>query len=257
MLKKLQALVIKVLKGEKMPSGYIDIESADKKGKFKAYFTSNPYLSDLQRPPGIVIIQEIFGISPFLREMANRYAAHGFAVLVPDLFWRQGETLCELPDQSEIATLKAFEMYKNFDIEKGLEDIAASLRWLRENENTGGNTAVVGYCLGGLLAFLSGCQLDIEASIGYYGVGIEKHLQNINMIRKPMCLHFAENDGFVPKKTQEEISEVFKNSELVKVYPYSGVDHGFARTGGANYDRASAETSDTRTLSILKKALIR
>ena len=63
--------------------------------------------------------------------------------------------------------------------------------------------------------------------------------------------------GFVPKKTQEEISEVFKNSELVKVYPYSGVDHGFARTGGANYDRASAETSDTRTLSILKKALIR
>ena len=80
-----------------MPSGYIDIKSSDGEGEFKAYFTSRPYLSDLPRPPGIVIIQEIFGISPFLKEMANRYAAHGFAVVVPDLFWRQGAALTELP----------------------------------------------------------------------------------------------------------------------------------------------------------------
>ena len=184
-----------------MPSGYIDIKSSDGEGEFKAYFTSRPYLSDLPRPPGIVIIQEIFGVSPFLKEMANRYAAHGFAVVVPDLFWRQGASLTELPDQSEIATNKAFELYQKFDIEKGVDDIAASLRWLRENENTSGKTAVVGYCLGGLLAFLSGCQLDIDAAIGYYGVGIEKNLQHKNMIRKPMMLHFAENDTFVPAET--------------------------------------------------------
>src|SRR6056300_262213 len=169
-----------------MPSGYIDIKSSDETGEFKAYFTSRPYLSDLPRPPGIVIIQEIFGISPFLKEMANRYAAHGFAVVVPDLFWRQGSSLTELPDQSEVATNKAFELYQKFDVEKGVDDIAASLRWLRENENTSGKTAVVGYCLGGLLAFLSGCQLDIDAAIGYYGVGIEKNLTHKNMIRKPM-----------------------------------------------------------------------
>ena len=238
-----------------MPSGYIDIKSSDGEGEFKAYFTSRPYLSDLPRPPGIVIIQEIFGVSPFLKEMANRYAAHGFAVVVPDLFWRQGASLTELPDQSEIATNKAFELYQKFDIEKGVDDIAASLRWLRENENTSGKTAVVGYCLGGLLAFLSGCQLDIDAAIGYYGVGIEKNLQHKNMIRKPMMLHFAENDTFVPAETRKELEENFSDSDLVSLHNYKGCDHGFARTGGANYDKAAAEISDTRTLALLKKSL--
>ena len=238
-----------------MPSGYIDIKSSDGEGDFKAYFTSRPYLSDLPRPPGLVIIQEIFGVSPFLKEMANRYAAHGFAVVVPDLFWRQGASLTELPDQSETATNKAFELYQKFDVEKGVDDIAASLRWLRENENTSGKTAVVGYCLGGLLAFLSGCQLDIDAAIGYYGVGIEKNLQNKNMIRKPMMLHFAENDAFVPAETRKELEESFSDSDLVSLHNYKGCDHGFARTGGANYDKAAAEISDTRTLALLKKSL--
>ena len=238
-----------------MPSGYIDIKSSDETGEFKAYFTSRPYLPDLPRPPGIVIIQEIFGISPFLKEMANRYAAHGFAVVVPDLFWRQASSLTELPDQSEVATNKAFELYQKFDIEKGVDDIAASLRWLRENENTSGKTAVVGYCLGGLLAFLSGCQLDIDAAIGYYGVGIEKNLMHKNMIRKPMMLHFAENDGFVPEETRKELEESFNENDLVSIHNYGGCDHGFARTGGENYDKAAAEISDTRTLSLLKKSL--
>jgi len=238
-----------------MPSGYIDIKSSDETGEFKAYFTSRPYLSDLPRPPGIVIIQEIFGISPFLKEMANRYAAHGFAVVVPDLFWRQGSSLTELPDQSEVATNKAFELYQKFDVEKGVDDIAASLRWLRENENTSGKTAVVGYCLGGLLAFLSGCQLDIDAAIGYYGVGIEKNLTHKNMIRKPMMLHFAENDGFVPEATRKELEESFIGNDLVSIHNYGGCDHGFARTGGQNFDKAAAEISDTRTLALLKKSL--
>ena len=87
------------------------------------------------------------------------------------------------------------------------------MRWLRENENTSGKTAVVGYCLGGLLAFLSGCQLDIDAAIGYYGVGIEKNLQHKNMIRKPMMLHFAENDAFVPVETRKELEENFSDSD--------------------------------------------
>ena len=239
-----------------MPSGYIDINSTDGSGSFKAYFASRPYVSDLPRPAGLVIIQEIFGISPFLKEMANRYAAHGFAVLVPDLFWRQSEPLTELPDQSEAATQKAFELYKAFDAEKALDDIAASLRWLRENENTSGKTGVLGYCLGGLLSFMSGCQLDIDAAIGYYGVGIEKNLLNKNMIRKPIMLHFAENDGFVPKETIKELQEAFANNDLVSIYNYAGCDHGFARTGGANYDRGAAEISDTRTMSLLKKALL-
>ncbi len=239
-----------------MPSGYIDIPSADSSGPFKAYFTSRPYMSDLPRPPGLVIIQEIFGISPFLKEMANRYAAHGFAVLVPDLFWRQADPLTELPDQSEAATQKAFDLYKTFDTEKALDDIAASLRWLRENEHTSGKTGVVGYCLGGLLAFMSGCQLDIDAAIGYYGVGIEKNLQNANMIRKPIMLHFAEKDGFVPTKTIKELEEKFSNNNLVSIHNYAGCDHGFARTGGGNYDRGAAEISDTRTLALLKKSLM-
>tara|TARA_B110000914_G_scaffold112299_1_gene98284 strand:- start:315 stop:1028 length:714 start_codon:yes stop_codon:yes gene_type:complete len=235
-----------------MPSGYIDIKSSDNQGSFKAYFTSRPYVADLPRPAGIVIAQEIFGVSPFLKEMANRYAALGFAVIVPDLFWRQEAPLTELPDQSEIATQKAFELYKGFDVEKGVDDIAASLRWMRENDNVSGKTAVVGYCLGGLLAFKSGCQLDIDASISYYGVGIEKALENKAMIRKPMMLHIGEQDSLVNLETQKTLETEFKENSFVTINKYPGADHGFARTGGANYDKAAAEISDMRTLSLLK-----
>ena len=184
--------------------------------------------------------------------MANRYAALGFAVIVPDLFWRQEAPLTELPDQSEIATQKAFELYKGFDVEKGVDDIAASLRWMRENDNVSGKTAVVGYCLGGLLAFKSGCQLDIDASISYYGVGIEKSLENKAMIRKPMMLHIGEQDSLVGPETQELLKKEFADNSFVKINTYTGADHGFARTGGVNYDRAAAEISDMRTLSLLK-----
>ena len=106
-----------------------------------------------------------------------------------------------------------------------------------------------------ILAFLSGCQLDIDAAIGYYGVGIEKNLQHKNMIRKPMMLHFAENDAFVPAETRKELEENFSDSDLVSLHNYAGCDHGFARTGGGNYDKAAAEISDTRTLALLKKSL--
>jgi len=239
-----------------MPSGYIDVSAADDSGAFKAYYASRPPMPDLPRPPGIVIVQEIFGISPFLKEMANRYAAHGFAVLIPDLFWRQSEPLTELPDASGTAVQKAFELYKTFDVEKGVEDIAASLRWLRESENTSGKTAVIGYCLGGLLAFMSGCQLDIDAAIGYYGVGIEKALQHKNMIRKPLLLHFAENDGFIPPETVKELNEKLSDNNLVSIHSYAACDHGFARTGGGNYNRDAAEISDARTLTLLKKSLL-
>ena len=76
-----------------MPSGYIDIESADKKGKFKAYFTSNPYLSDLQRPPGIVIIQEIFGVNNHIKSVANKFTEEGFIVWSPEIYHRLGEEI--------------------------------------------------------------------------------------------------------------------------------------------------------------------
>ena len=72
-----------------------------------------------------------------------------------------------------------------------------------------------------------------------------------------MILHLAEEDGFVSKDIQEELKKTFKESDLVNIYSYAGADHGFARTGGGNYDKAAAEISDLRTLSLLKKALIK
>ena len=75
------------------------------------------------------------------------------------------------------------------------------------------------------------------------------------MIRKPMMLHLAEDDGFVPVETQKILEETFQDNDLVTIHKYSGADHGFARTGGANYDRASSEISDSRTLALLKKSL--
>jgi len=204
--------------------------------------------------PGVVVLQEIFGVNQFLRQVCEWYAAHGFVAICPDLFWRQ-EPGVELTDQSEAEWQKAFQLYQGLDEAKAVEDSAAALEFLRQHPACTGGVGAVGFCLGGKLAWLLSVRYKPDCTVGYYGVGIEKALYEANGLASPLMLHIAGKDQYCPPEAQEQIHETLDSNSLVTIHDYPGQDHAFGRPGGAHYDAAAAEVANLRTLEFFLRHL--
>lgn len=204
--------------------------------------------------PGLVLAQEIFGINRVMRKIADAFAEEGFCVLVPDLFWRF-EKGVEL-GYTDMDWKKATDYYKAFDVDKGVQDMSAALSAVRRHPSVQGKVGVVGYCLGGLLAYLCACRTDCEAAVGYYGVGIDQHLEESHRIQSPLLLHFGERDSFVPLSTIERVEAALGKNTLVTIYRYPDADHAFARVGEHHYHPQAAEKANKRTINFLKKSLM-
>ena len=204
--------------------------------------------------PAVVVIQEIFGINPFVRATADRMAALGYLAVAPDLFWRIKPGI-DITDQTEAEWKEAFGYYNAFDVPKGVQDIAATIDAVRADPGCSGRVGAMGFCLGGLLAFLTATRTDADASVGYYGVGIDNFLGEADRIGRPLLMHIAGEDGFVPKDAQAKILTAQKHRSEVEIHVYPGRDHAFAREGGAHYDATDAETANARTAVFFGKAL--
>ncbi len=198
--------------------------------------------------PAIVVIQEIFGVNGVMRAIADDLAAQGYLAICPDLFWRI-EPGIDITDQSEAEWAKAFELYTAFNVDKGVEDIAATLATIRADEGCNGKVGSVGFCLGGLLSFLTATRTDIDAAVCFYGVGIENKVDEATSLSRPVMLHAAEEDQFVPKAAQATLTEALSAHPLVTLHSYAGRDHAFARKGGEHYDAADAALAEQRTLA--------
>jgi carboxymethylenebutenolidase len=217
------------------------------------------FMAYLARPaagkgPGVVVIQEIFGVNKVMRGIADGLAEAGYLALCPDLFWRQ-EPGIQLTDQSDKEWARAFELFQGFDVDNGVRDIASTIAHLRKLPGCSGKVGAVGYCLGGRLAYLAATRTDSDASVGYYGVYIQEHLAEAKSIGKPLMLHVAEEDEFVPKAAQEKIFAGLAGHKLVTIHRYPGMGHAFARVGGKHYDKASAELANKRSLDFFKQHL--
>lgn len=163
-----------------MTTRMMDIQAGDKSGTFQGYLS----LPASGSGPGLVIAQEIFGVNISMREVADYYAQEGYVVLVPDLFWRQ-EPGVQLGYTRRLATRLRF--YQGFDEAKGVEDIQASLNALRAMAEVQGQPGVLGFCLGGKLAYLAACRTDASVSVSYYGVGIDKALNEASISKTSWC----------------------------------------------------------------------
>ncbi len=228
-----------------MAGQMISIKTKD--GEMGAYFAQGP-----SKAPGVVVIQEIFGVNPGIRAICDRLAGQGFNAIAPDLFWRiekDVELNADKPEEFQ----KALALMGKFDREKGIDDIQAAITTLRKDSS--GKVGAVGYCLGGLLAYLTACRTDSDASVGYYGVNIDQLLGEAASIKKPLMLHIAEEDGFVNKEAQKKIKDGLAGNKLVTIHSYPGADHGFARVGGAHRDNKNADLADGRTLDFFKQHL--
>ncbi|RMF14856.1 MAG: dienelactone hydrolase family protein [Alphaproteobacteria bacterium] len=226
------------------------IEARDGSGSFGGYLAT----PESGGGPGIVVIQEIFGVNAAMRRICDWLAGEGYVAFCPDLFWRI-EPGIELTDKTDEEWQKAFELYKAFDVDKGVEDIAATLKALRAHRTVNGRVGSVGYCLGGLLAYLTACRTSADANVGYYGVGIDAHLDEAESMAGYLALHIAEEDQFVDKAAQKRIHEALDEHPRVTIWDYPGVDHAFARPDGINFNAEAAALANRRTLDFFAKHL--
>jgi carboxymethylenebutenolidase len=211
-------------------------------GEFDAYLA----LPASGYGPGIVVLQEIFGINKFLRDVADWYAAHGFVALCPDLFWRQQRGV-ELTDKGDDWN-KAIALYQGLDEAKAVEDSAAAVDFLRRHSACSGRAGAVGFCLGGNLAYLLSVRFKPDCAVGYYGVSIEKTLNEASNLGSPLMLHIAGDDKFCPPDAQQQIHSALDSNPLVTIHDYAGLEHAFGRPGGEHYDAAAAELANLRSL---------
>jgi carboxymethylenebutenolidase len=204
--------------------------------------------------PGIVVEQEIFGVNEYMRNVCDWYAAHGFVAICPDLFWRQ-EPGIQLTDQTDAEWQKAFALYQGLDEAKAVEDSSAAVAFLRQHPACSGRVGAVGFCLGGKLAYLLTVRFKPDCAVGYYGVGIERALNEAANLGSPLMLHVAGKDEYCPPAAQKQIHATLDSNPLVTIHDYPENDHAFGRPGGKHYDAASAELANLRTLEFFVRTL--
>jgi NADPH2:quinone reductase len=219
-------------------------------GSFSAYVAGPPS----GEGPGILVIQEIFGVNTVMRDICDRLAAQGYIAVCPDLFWRQ-EPGIQITDKTEAEWAKAFSLYKGFNEAKGVEDLIATLNAIRNMPGCTGKVGTVGFCLGGKLAYLMATRSNADCNVSYYGVGIEGALGEARKIKKPYLSHIAAKDKFVPAEAQAKIRAALAKVKAASVHVYANCDHAFARIGGEHYDEAAARLANARTASFFRHSL--
>ena len=226
----------------------IAIAALDGSGNFNAY-VAEPAGGNAKA--AIIVIQEVFGINAGIRDKCDTLAKDGYLAIAPDLFWRL-EPGIELDPDTQLQ--QALDLFPKFDQQKGIEDIEATIRAARAMVN-GGKVGAVGYCLGGRLAYMAATRTDIDASVGYYGVGIDGLLGESHAIARPLMLHIPTSDGFVPPAVQKAMHDGLDSHPRVTLHDYEGLDHGFATQFGKRRDEAAATLADGRTSAFFAEHL--
>jgi carboxymethylenebutenolidase len=219
----------------------VRIDTLEGDESFEAYLAEPP-----QAPrAAVIVIQEIFGVNEGIRRKCDRWAELGYLALAPDLFWRLEPGVELDPDMPE-QFKQALDLMGRFDQDQGISDIEATIRAARARVG-GGKVGAVGYCLGGRLAFMGAARTDIDASVGYYAVGVDGLLGEKHAIARPLMLHIAGADHFVGPDAQKAMHDGLDDHPRATLHDYPGEDHGFAAEMGQRRSEDAAQLADSRT----------
>ena len=233
-----------------MKSGeYIKIKTEEAK-EFSGFLCLPPG----GRGPGLLLIQEIFGVNSHIRDVADLYAQDGFVVLAPDLFWRSEKDFEAGYDKEGFT--KGLALAGKMNIDQVIDDLSDTVGVLRALPSVTGKVGVIGYCLGGHIAYRLAARGKVDAAVYYYGGGIEKSLDEAKNINCPMIMHFAEKDTYIPATALEKIKTALANKKNVTIYEYAGVDHGFNCDQRSAYDRKAAMLAYSRSSAFFHKYLL-
>jgi carboxymethylenebutenolidase len=158
----------------------------------------------------------------------------------------------QITDKTKEEWDKAFALFKGFDQDKGMDDLVATLDHLRKLPGAA-KAGCVGYCLGGRMAFMMAERSNIDCAVSYYGVGLDGLLGDAGKIRKPVMLHIAEKDQFVPPEAQKKVKGGLAGNKNVTIHSYPGQDHAFARMGGEHYNKQAADEAKQAHRGVLQE----
>lgn len=195
---------------------------------------------------GLVVLQEIFGVNRHIRSVADGYARDGFLAVAPALFDRV-ERGVELSYDGPEAK-RGMEIRQKLTIDDAMKDVSAALEYVRRQ--TGRKSGVIGYCFGGLLAWLSATRLHPDVAVGYYAGGIGNFAAETP--HAPVQLHFGKLDTHIPA---EQVDKVHAAHPEVEIHWYSNAGHGFNCDMRASYNAEAAALARTRALAFLKQHL--
>jgi carboxymethylenebutenolidase len=220
-------------------------------GTFAAYIV-RPRTSPA---PAVVVLQELFGVNADIRKTCDELAEQGFLAVAPDLFWRQ-EPGVDLNVTSEADWQHGLRLYQVYDRDAGAKDVNDTINAVRSLPECNGKGAILGYCLGALMVFLTAVRYDgIDAAVAYHGGDTEKYLGELDGLTAPLLMHLAEEDEFISKAAQAEIKAAIAKKPHTAVYSYPGQNHAFSRHNGAHYNAAAAALANGRTREFLHQHL--
>jgi carboxymethylenebutenolidase len=220
-------------------------------GKFSAYI-ARPKTS---QAPAVVVLQELFGVNADIRKHCDELAEQGYLALAPDLYWRQ-EPAVDLNVTSEADWQHGLRLYSAYDRDAGVKDVKDTIDAVRNLPECNRKVALLGYCLGALMVFMTAVRNDgIDAAVWYHGADTEKYLGEVDGLHAPLLMHLAEEDEFISKAAQAEIKAALAKKPNATVYSYPGQNHAFSRHNGAHYDAAAAALANGRTREFLHQQL--
>jgi len=226
----------------------ITIEGRD--GAFGAYIARPKTLP----APAVVVLHEVFGVNTDIRKTCDELAEQGLIAVAPDLFWHQ-EPGVDLGVTSEADWQHGLRLYQAYDRDAGARDVKDTANSVAKLPDCSGKVAVMGFCLGGLMTFLTAARYGVDAAVAYHGGDTEKYLGEVNGLDAPLLMHLAEEDEFISKPAQAEIKKALASKPNATVYSYPGQHHACARHNGTHYNAAAAALANGRTSEFLHRRL--
>ena len=227
---------------------WIDVPSFDG-GRFAAYLALPPVTPRAEPAPGMVVLQEIWGVNAHIRSVADQYASDGYVVLAPDLFWRM-QPRVDL-GYDEAGTQAAFGYRKAIDLDLADRDIRATVDVLKQRAEVAGGVGIVGYCMGGMLAYRAAARAGVDCAICYYGGGIAQQLDLAAEIAAPMSMHFGDRDAHITPDHVAAIRAALAGRDDVRIDTYPAADHGFNCWARPSYHQSAAALAHGRSLAFL------
>ncbi|HEY1298755.1 MAG TPA: dienelactone hydrolase family protein [Chloroflexota bacterium] len=204
--------------------------------------------------PGLVMLQEIFGVTDYIKQRARDLASAGYVVLVPQLYWRLGSDV-RLPENTPEGLQEAFGYMQRLDEPQAVDDASAALEHLRTLPETGGKAGVFGFCLGGRLAYRVGVAAEPDAVVSYYGSGIGDLLDGAPKVTAPVVFHFGDADQFLTVEEANRIGAAFADHPGTEVHMHAGAGHAFDNPSPMWHHHAASEEAWPQTVAFLQRHL--
>ncbi|WP_433229326.1 dienelactone hydrolase family protein [Actinomadura formosensis] len=177
-----------------------------------------------ERGPGVLLLQEIFGVGDYMEAVAGDLVALGYVAAAPDMFWRIQPNWTTAHDEEAVP--KGMLMVSQFDWEKGVEDAVAALEVLKGLPEVG-KVGVLGFCFGGTLAYLLAAKTKVDSLVSFYGSGVPGMLDQFDAIQGPAQFHFGGSDPYIPREDVARVEQAVAGRDDMEIHVQEDGGHAF------------------------------